>query len=372
MKKNTLKKIMTLTLTFVVAFIAMNSSQKAYAKIALDLRFKDYKFYNCVKEAVGPSGVSSDGVTLKDSALNNLYYLECRNRNISDVTGLDLMKNLMQLELGNNQIEKINVKALTKLEIFQMPNNNVWQIDLSYNTNLTTLSLGGNGLISIDLSKNQKLLNLALNNNHLKSINLKNNPKLESVILNNNDIKTIDLSKNKKLHYIALEGNLFSAKPKRCLDLGEKCTFGYLIKFDINGGSSASDQLNQNGYYALMPINPTRPGYEFLGWYKENILYDFDNQPLLTSNIKLVAKWKKIPLAKEEETTDNSNRTTIIAIVVGVLVVACLLMMSSKQPTTIKKTTKKRASSSKTTTARKSSTAKRTGTKKSTSSKKKK
>jgi len=97
-QKNTLKKIMTLTLTFVVAFIAMNSSQKVYAKIALDLRFKDYKFYNCVKEAVGPSGVSSDGVTLKDSALNNLYYLECRNRNISDVTGLDLMKNLISTE----------------------------------------------------------------------------------------------------------------------------------------------------------------------------------------------------------------------------------------------------------------------------------
>ena len=51
------------------------------------------------------------------------------------------------------------------------------------------------------------------------------------------------------------------------------------------------------------PTDPIKKGYEFLGWFKDKEIFDFDTK--ITKYIKLTAKWKKI-----EEKKDNQYAVT--------------------------------------------------------------
>src|SRR5690606_36126991 len=69
----------------------------------------------------------------------------------------------------------------------------------------------------------------------------------------------------------------------------------YTISFNTNGGSSLS---SITGYYndpIIWPTNPTRIGYRFIGWYKDNNTFNIPytaptNMP--AENITLYAKWE--------------------------------------------------------------------------------
>ena len=73
-------------------------------------------------------------------------------------------------------------------------------------------------------------------------------------------------------------------------DTTDKTT--YLIHFNTNGGSQIPDQTVQAGQMPSSPDNPTKDGYTFAGWYKDDkltTLFSF-TQPL-TSDVTLYAKW---------------------------------------------------------------------------------
>lgn len=65
----------------------------------------------------------------------------------------------------------------------------------------------------------------------------------------------------------------------------------YTVTFNSNGGSLVSSQTITEGNTAIKPTNPTRRGYNFDGWLLNGNIYNF-NDPI-TSNIILIAKWKK-------------------------------------------------------------------------------
>ena len=86
--------------------------------------------------------------------LNNLIYLSLQNNNITKIEGLQNMLKLKNLQLANNKITKIeglnNLKNLTNLNL---SNNNIEDITpLSANTSLVTLYLIGND--NIDENRN--------------------------------------------------------------------------------------------------------------------------------------------------------------------------------------------------------------------------
>lgn len=83
----------------------------------------------------------------------------------------------------------------------------------------------------------------------------------------------------------------------------------YTVDFEGNGGEPVPEsQRLVRGSKALMPADPTKAGYTFAGWYKEDgliNLWDFDTDTV-TSNITLYAKW----LLKHTITmTDDGNGT---------------------------------------------------------------
>jgi uncharacterized repeat protein (TIGR02543 family) len=66
----------------------------------------------------------------------------------------------------------------------------------------------------------------------------------------------------------------------------------YTVAFDSNGGSEVVSQDVDFGYKAVKPINPTREGYTFDGWYiNGNELWVFGGY-VITEDITLTAQWK--------------------------------------------------------------------------------
>lgn len=147
--------------------------------------------------------------------------------------------------------------------------------------------------------------------------------------------------------YIFIEWDLgssiydFSAKVTRNLILkavwkeqeGGKVT--YVINFNTDGGNSVSNQIINKDGTITKPQDPVRDGYKFLGWYSNNVLFDF-NTPV-TTNLELVAKWEK---AKDNSTTGTTTTTK----------------KNDTTSSTTKKTTTKKNDTTNTTTTKKTTT----------------
>lgn len=64
----------------------------------------------------------------------------------------------------------------------------------------------------------------------------------------------------------------------------------YIITFDSNGGSNVSSKVVDYKNKVKIPFEPTREGYNFLGWYLNDKRYDFDTK--VTKDMTLVANWE--------------------------------------------------------------------------------
>lgn len=76
----------------------------------------------------------------------------------------------------------------------------------------------------------------------------------------------------------------------------------YTVTFDSNGGSAVPDQGVYEGEKVTKPGDPTRGGYTFVAWYKEEGLtteWKFDTDTV-SSNITLYAKWEFAPATSDE------------------------------------------------------------------------
>lgn len=71
------------------------------------------------------------------------------------------------------------------------------------------------------------------------------------------------------------------------------------ITFDTNGGSQLNSQILEKEGKLTKPNDPTKEGYIFDGWYVDNEEFDFDR--VLTENVTLVARWKKVESSEEED-----------------------------------------------------------------------
>lgn len=66
----------------------------------------------------------------------------------------------------------------------------------------------------------------------------------------------------------------------------------YIVRFNSNGGSPITEQKIESKNKVSIPETPIREGYNFIGWYVEDKLYDFDSE--VTENLEIVAKWEEI------------------------------------------------------------------------------
>ncbi|MDE5539029.1 MAG: InlB B-repeat-containing protein, partial [Bacilli bacterium] len=83
----------------------------------------------------------------------------------------------------------------------------------------------------------------------------------------------------------------------------------YIVNFQSNGGTPVSFQVINEGNRVVVPSNPTRNCYTFVGWYVNSSLtekYDFTNG--VTKDMTLYAKWVDNGTCVNEYTVSfNSN-----------------------------------------------------------------
>lgn len=91
--------------------------------------------------------------------------MDLSNKNIRDLTGLNVFKNLKVLVADNNFLESIDLSQNDKLEILSLSNNNLENIDLSSLPSLALLNLSSNNFNSLDVSSSSYLYNLDIRKN---------------------------------------------------------------------------------------------------------------------------------------------------------------------------------------------------------------
>ena len=75
------------------------------------------------------------------------------------------------------------------------------------------------------------------------------------------------------------------------------------VTFDLDGGTPLLDPVEVYINFKVdKPANPTKNGFIFMGWYKDEILYDFNRN--VEEDITLTAKWEEIEVSKVAVTFD--------------------------------------------------------------------
>ena len=77
----------------------------------------------------------------------------------------------------------------------------------------------------------------------------------------------------------------------------------YTVAFDSDGGGEVNSQRVREGSKALLPADPVKVGYTFVGWYLGESVFDFG--AVIMGDVTLVAKWDAIPVVLKEITIDT-------------------------------------------------------------------
>lgn len=86
----------------------------------------------------------------------------------------------------------------------------------------------------------------------------------------------------------------------------------YTVSFNSDGGTTISKQVIEENKYISKPNTPTKEGYNFIGWYLNDRLFDFNTK--VTNNLILTARWSKIEEKKNYYTVSfNNDDGTVIA-----------------------------------------------------------
>ena len=81
----------------------------------------------------------------------------------------------------------------------------------------------------------------------------------------------------------------------------------YTISFNTDGGNQIVSQQVKEGEKIEKPSNPTKKGYEFLGWYLNSSYFNFDTP--VEGNLTLQAKWKEI-IVEDDKNEDKEDEVT--------------------------------------------------------------
>ncbi|MNQ11178.1 Internalin-J precursor [compost metagenome] len=234
----------------------------------------DLNFENKLISLGLDSGISDGKVlTINIAAVKNL---DVKESAITDLTGIEAFKELLELNVDNNQLQSLNLSSNIKLHALRAEECQLKNIDLKANTLLDFLLVNKNELTTLDLSSNTKLTGLHLSGNKLKNIDLKANTSLQHLSLIENELTILDLSSNTKLI-----GLLASKNKLKDINLKAQSLLQYLI-LDENELTTLDVSSNAKLYW--LNVNNNKLTSLNIKNEKNTLLTDisFLNNPSLT------------------------------------------------------------------------------------------
>lgn len=229
-----LKKIYSLVILLIVILNLLCPILSIATDEIVIIKFEDENLYNAIIEKIDDKIEGKNDntyeISIKESNLETITYLNIKSKNIMNIKGLSSFKNITSLNLNDNKIEDISelskMKNIVTLDITQ---NKIKDISsLSYLTNIKKLYIGYNGFSIGGNTYNGGILDSSNKISDLQPLSpLTNIEVLEiagigvrdiSVLENLTNLKVLDatsndidditvLSKLKNLYCLILHGN---------------------------------------------------------------------------------------------------------------------------------------------------------------------
>lgn len=227
--------------------------------------FPDGKFYRAV---LSLCDADASG-TLSQAELDAVTSLDVSGQGIVSLTGIELFRNLIELDCGKNRLTALDLSENPGLTTLSCPQNQLTSLDISPCSDLMTLHCQDNRLETLDLSQNgklavlrcyanalteldasgcQSLTALICNGNQLSRLTLPC-PSLQTLQCHDNRLTSLDVSGCPELDFLVCSGNQLS-----CLDLS-----GNKKLTEVQALNNAADmpQLTENRILDLKTI----PGF---------------------------------------------------------------------------------------------------------------
>ena len=149
--------------------------------------------------------------SLSDTEIAAVEEIDCYDKGISNLKGIEYFTALRSLNCGYNQLTSLDVSKNTALTKLYCKKNQLTVLDVSKNTALTYLRCNRNQLTSLDVSKNTALTKLDCYNNQLTSLDVSKNTALTGLNCGYNQLTALDVSKNTALTWLGCAGNQLTA-----------------------------------------------------------------------------------------------------------------------------------------------------------------
>ena len=145
--------------------------------------------------------------SLSDTEIAAVEAIDCYDKGISNLKGIEYFTALRSLSCGRNQLTALDVSKNTALTYLHCSYNQLTSLDVSMNTALTKLYCYNNQLTSLDVSKNTALTDLDCDINQLTSLDVSKNTALTYLHCRYNQLTSLDVSKNTALTHLYCHNN---------------------------------------------------------------------------------------------------------------------------------------------------------------------
>ena len=181
--------------------------------------------------------------SLSDTEIAAVEEIDCYDKGISNLKGIEYFTALRSLNCGCNQLTSLDVSKNTTLTKLYCKKNQLTVLDVSKNTALTYLRCNYNQLTSLDVSKNTALTKLYCFSNQLTSLDVSKNTALTKLYCDNNQLTSLDVSKNTALTGLNCGHNQLTALDvsKNTALTGLNCGYNQLTALDVSKNTALTD-----------------------------------------------------------------------------------------------------------------------------------
>ena len=171
------------------------------------VEFADSAFKQAVIDAAfGGDREISDNIYADE--VSDITSLDIRNKNITDLKGIEYFASLQVLNCSGNRLQQIDLSGNAELATLDCTNSQVIGLNVANNKRLTHLYVAQNNISSLNLSANVNLIWLDCSNNNLSDVDITEN--IEYLYISGNGFESIDTGKCKKLKSFECQNNRLS------------------------------------------------------------------------------------------------------------------------------------------------------------------
>ncbi len=127
------------------------------------------------------------------TAITTARNIDCSNRNIGNLQGIQYFRGLDTLVCSNNQLTNLNIQGLTNLQNLACGFNQLTSLNMQGLVNLQNLNCGINRLTNLNVQGLTNLQNLTCLNNQLTSLNMQGSANLQQLNCDNNQLTSLNL-----------------------------------------------------------------------------------------------------------------------------------------------------------------------------------